>query len=133
MADATCSVPDCAKPIKRAGFCYGHYMKNWRYGTPTPEWPDRWVDVRGQRFGALVVEERAGMKWLCLCDCGRTTRVRAGDLNRGTVTTCGDRPTHWRQDDAGYSAAHDRVRRDRGRVQRHACEDCGAPCSALVV
>lgn len=127
MTNATCSLPDCGKPVKRGGYCYGHYMKNWRYGTPTPEFPPAWDDIRGQRFGHLVVSERVASKWLCLCDCGAATLVRSGDLNRGTVTTCGDRVKHWRREDIGYSMAHSRVRADRGRVQEYECVDCGQP------
>lgn len=126
MTHGTCSLTDCDKPIKRAGFCYGHYMKNWRYGTPTPDFGPSWVDIRGQRYGLLVVRERVDHRWLCDCDCGRTRLVSAGDLNRhADSATCGDRRTHRRLDTAGYTAAHERCRRDRGRVQDHACADCG--------
>lgn len=126
MDNATCSLAGCDKPIKRGGYCYGHYMKAWRYGTPTPQHAPRWVDLIGRRFGALVVtEDRDGSKWACRCDCGATTAVRAGDLNRGGVTSCGNRSTHHRRDDIGYGMAHERVRADRGRVQLHDCIDCG--------
>lgn len=126
MTNATCSLPDCPKPMKRAGFCYGHYMKNWRYGTPAPDFGPGWEDIRGQRFGTLVVVERVDHRWRCDCDCGRTRLVSAGDLNRhGDASTCGDRRTHRRLDMAGYTAAHQRCRSDRGRVQGHPCVDCG--------
>ena len=124
--DGTCSLPDCDKPVKRSCLCYGHYMKQWRYGTPTPVHPSRATDLTGRRFGHLVAVERVGNRWLCRCDCGRTTVVRVGDLNRGSAASCGDRRTHRRQDEVGYSSAHDRVRRDRGLVQRYDCVDCGA-------
>lgn len=126
MANGTCPVLDCTQPIKRAGYCYGHYMKNWRYGTPTPEFEPKWVDARGQRFGTLVVQERVGRAWLCLCDCGRRRVASAGELNRsGESASCGDRMIHRRLDDAGYTAAHQRCRSDRGLVQGHDCIDCG--------
>lgn len=126
MPEGTCSLPACGKPLKRAGYCYGHYMKAWRYGTPEPEHASRIVDVQGQRFGTLTVAERRDHQWLCRCDCGRTRLVSAGDLNRyGDVATCGHRPTHHRSEDAGYSAAHDRVRRDRGPIGEHLCTNCG--------
>ena len=128
MTNATCSLADCDKPIKRSGFCYGHYMKNWRYGTPTPTFAPGWVDIRGHRFGTLVVRERSGSRWVCDCDCGRVRLVSAGELNRdGDSSTCGDRRTHHRREDAGYTAAHQRCRSDRGLVQLHSCIDCGAP------
>lgn len=140
MTDTTCSLPDCERPLKRAGYCYGHYMKNWRYGTPYP--PNGWmqgdretqarvqrerlVDIQGQRFGSLVVVERVGHQWRCACDCGGERLVNAGDLNRyGDANTCGDRRIHRRTEVAGYTAAHQRCRSDRGRVQLHDCIDCG--------
>jgi hypothetical protein len=126
MTNATCSLPDCENPIKRRGFCYSHYMKAWRYGTPTPAFAPAWIDIRGQRFGTVVVIERHEMSWLVRCDCGRERIAAAGELNRtGDATTCGHRATHYRLDDAGYSAAHQRVRQDRGHIRQHSCIECG--------
>lgn len=126
MEQRTCSVSECPRPYKRAGYCYGHYMKNWRYGTPTPQRDPGWVDIRGHRYGTLVVVDRTPDGWLCDCDCGRTRTVSAGDLNRsGEASTCGHRQTHRRQEACGYGAAHDRVRRDRGSIHRQWCIDCG--------
>jgi hypothetical protein len=128
MTERTCSVTGCVIPWKRGDYCYGHYMKNWRYGTPTPERAPAWDDIRGRRFGTLIVVRREGMRWLCACDCGRERTASAGELNReGEANTCGDRPTHRRAEAAGYSAAHGRVRRDRGPVQNLACVECGSP------
>lgn len=130
MSERSCNVPGCVAPPKRGGYCYSHYMKNWRYGTPTPERKHQWVDLIGQRFGTLVVQTRRGDKWLCLCDCGRTRIARAGDLNRtGDENTCGHRSTHRRSDDAGYIGAHLRCRQDRGPIKSHTCADCGQPAS----
>lgn len=126
MGQRTCDVPGCTMPHKRGGYCYGHYMKDWRYGTPTPDHPPQWVDLRGRRFGTLVVRERRGSAWYCECDCGRSRLARAGDLNRcGDSSTCGHRATHRRSDTAGYGAAHDRIRRERGAPRDHECVDCG--------
>lgn len=125
MTNTTCSVDECAGLVKRKGYCYGHYMKQWRYGTPTPTFPPKWEDLRGRRFGSLVVVERAADVWLCDCDCGASTTARSGDLNRGTVATCGNRAVHLRRDDIGYGAAHERVRADRGDASTHSCIDCG--------
>lgn len=122
-----CSVNGCTKPVKRptTGLCYGHYMKNYRYGTPTPHHPTRWVDIRGQRFGTLVVISRQGRNWLCQCDCGRTRLVDAGNLNSsGQKSTCGFRPNH-RNKYCKYGAAHERVKTDKGNATRHFCVDCG--------
>ena len=124
---AACKLPDCDKPLKRNGFCYSHYMKNWRYGTPTPQFEPKWVDVTGQRFGTLVVRARQGDKWFCVCDCGKSRVTGLSQLNQqGEANTCGDRTAH-RRTDSGYRAAHERCRTDRGLVQKYACVNCGGP------
>jgi len=137
----TCSVDACGKPVKRLGLCYGHYMKNWRYGTATPAFG--WTqgekhekatatrrvlpDLTGLRFGLLVVIRRARGGWLCQCDCGADKVQATGLLNRGRETiTCGDRAVHHRTDTADYGAAHDRIHRDRGPSRDHVCVGCGA-------
>lgn len=101
-------------------------MKAWRYGTPTPEHEPTFIDITGQRFGTLVVQHRDGMHWVCQCDCGKTRHASAGELNRtGDSNTCGDRTLHYRTDDAGYTAAHARCKKDRGPIATHSCVDCG--------
>lgn len=125
MNKSTCTVDGCAKPIKRYGYCYGHYMKNWRYGTPTPQHATRWEDIRGQRFGTLTVTARDGSRWACECDCGQEATRSAGDLNRGgDSSTCGDRRAHHRTGDS-YSVAHSRTRTDRGSAKLYQCVNCG--------
>lgn len=58
------------------------------------------IDLSGQRFGRLTVVERAGSYvspdkkqshalWLCICDCGNTSIVRAGMLRCGHIQSCG--------------------------------------------
>lgn len=54
----------------------------------------RLIDLTGQRFGRLVVMERAENKgnavtWLCKCDCGAETLVSGKDLRRGHTQSCG--------------------------------------------
>lgn len=56
-------------------------------------------DLTGRRFGNLVARwpvarppERPpsyGRRWICKCDCGRSTIVRARDLPNGNTTSCG--------------------------------------------
>jgi len=51
-------------------------------------------DLTGQRFGKLVVLERAGSSkqskatWLCICDCGSETIVVGNNLQNQT-RSCG--------------------------------------------
>ena len=55
----------------------------------------KFIDLTGQRFGKLVVKERApnnrfgGARWLCQCDCGNTTVVAGQELRRGGTKSCG--------------------------------------------
>lgn len=54
----------------------------------------RFVDLKGQRFGRLVVVKRARLKalkphWLCRCDCGRPTVVYGYGLRSGHTKSCG--------------------------------------------
>lgn len=125
MSILPCQVQGCMNNVKRASYCYSHYMKNWRYGTPTPDHEPRWEDLTGQRFGSIVILKREGQRWLCLCDCGVTTLARVGDLHRGTKQSCGNRSAHHRSDDIAYCSAHDRVRNDRGRIATQSCVNCG--------
>ncbi|GAA3947974.1 hypothetical protein [Microbacterium soli] len=126
-----CTIDGCEKPVKRKALCYGHYMKQWRYGDPlhVPFKPKH--DLLGERFGALVVAEyipakrsEGGSLWLCRCDCGRVTRVRTGDLRRGSAQSCGG-AHHRYQDVIGIGGAHDRVKRMHGSASQHRCVDCG--------
>ena len=53
------------------------------------------VDLTGQRFGRLVVLERAGSDnnknamWRCRCDCGNTITTSGKRLRRGETQSCG--------------------------------------------
>lgn len=56
------------------------------------------VDIKGQRFGRLVVirrayehppRTRAHAWWECRCDCGKTVSKSSYDLRGGRVKSCG--------------------------------------------
>jgi hypothetical protein len=52
------------------------------------------IDIAGQRFGRLVVQEFAGRikntsMWFCKCDCGNTKRVNGHSLKIGVTRSCG--------------------------------------------
>lgn len=55
----------------------------------------RVLDLIGERFGALVVIERAGADrqqramWLCICDCGQQRIVASRHLRSGGTKSCG--------------------------------------------
>jgi hypothetical protein len=68
----------------------------------------RATDEAGNRYGRLVVcgrgpsTNRYQARWVCLCDCGRTTIVRADHLQTGKIASCG--------------CLHDETSAARGRV-----------------
>jgi len=53
------------------------------------------IDLRGKKFGRLspveLLEEKYHGKplWLCLCDCGGTTKVTQNALSKGNTSSCG--------------------------------------------
>ena len=53
------------------------------------------IDLTGQRFGRLVVIERADnsadgrARWLCRCDCGQSKTVLGEHLKKGRTKSCG--------------------------------------------
>lgn len=51
------------------------------------------IDLSGQRFGRLLVVSRSPSdgkpRWLCRCDCGQDTIVKARHLRGGETTSCG--------------------------------------------
>lgn len=52
------------------------------------------VDLTGQRFGRLLVIEKASYSsrvtyWRCKCDCGREKVIRRDHLIDGTTVSCG--------------------------------------------
>ena len=59
----------------------------------------KFKDLTGQRFGRLVVIERAEnfilpsgqpqTAWLCQCDCGNTIEVDASSLKSNHTLSCG--------------------------------------------
>ena len=126
-----CTLPQCDRPAKRRQLCYAHYMKQWRHGDPGWTAPKRRRDLTGERFGLLVVlRETDPHHWLCLCDCGNESRVRAWSLTSGGTTTC-DAPDagHRRAEYVSYGAAHRRVATDRGKASSHPCVDCSGTAS----
>ena len=54
------------------------------------------IDISGQRFGYLTVIDRAesvgsdrGLRWNCLCDCGKQVIVPSARLRQGKTKSCG--------------------------------------------
>lgn len=55
----------------------------------------RKIDLKGQRFGRLVVLEQVpnpkgtSAVWLCLCDCGVQKSIASNSLRKGLTRSCG--------------------------------------------
>lgn len=48
------------------------------------------VDLTGEKFGRLTVQEWAGNgKWKCLCECGNTILAQTDNLKSGNTKSCG--------------------------------------------
>jgi hypothetical protein len=61
---------------------------------PKGQYPRRYRDLKGRRFGRLKVlrpaPRRGGLLcWLCRCACGRELAVRACNLQSGNSRSCG--------------------------------------------
>ena len=55
----------------------------------------RWLDLKGKRFGRLVVEEKTNLRdgtsivWKCRCDCGNVSYVSSKNLLHSGTSSCG--------------------------------------------
>lgn len=54
----------------------------------------RLIDLKGKTFGDLLVLERdlsfiGGVRWICLCSCGKTKSILAGHLASQKIKSCG--------------------------------------------
>ena len=53
----------------------------------------RLIDETGKRFGRLMVQHMVGVtsptRWLCVCDCGKSTIVLGTSIRAGRVRSCG--------------------------------------------
>mgnify|MGYP000060629895 CR=1 FL=1 len=111
----------------------------------------RFVDLKGQRFGKLVVAEFVGFDdkrksmWRCACDCGGQRVTRGNTLNAGRAISCGcaaaDEQVYMPAGALAQSSAKCAVRRARKRNaggeftpeqlqavfarQRYLCANCG--------
>ena len=94
---STCSIEGCQGQSVARGWCWAHYARWRRHGNPLAggKSPDRDPLTVGMRFGRLVVlleAERGpngGRAYLCLCDCGGWSTVRATRLRCGETRSCG--------------------------------------------
>lgn len=101
------------------------------------------VDLTGQTFGRLVVQERAsgntscgGAQWTVRCECGATKVVRSRSLISGDTKSCGclhrERARRLGQGNrlevVKYDAVHRRMRL-ADPASTHQCADCNEPAA----
>jgi hypothetical protein len=63
------------------------------------KWNRNFIDLKGKRFGKLIVLERVpppprmkkqnAVYWLCECDCGKTKIILGISLRKGLTKSCG--------------------------------------------
>jgi hypothetical protein len=59
---------------------------------PQSNYPMRFIDITGQRFGQLVVlylDNTPPSTWVCRCDCGEEKVIIGRDLKNGHTRSCG--------------------------------------------
>ena len=100
------------------------------------------LDLSGQRFGKLLVVreikirgKHQRIRWLCKCDCGKTTIKYRGYLRNGDTKSCGcnkfwiahnqngDKHWSWQGDDTSYTNLHAWLSKQYGKPVL--CEKCG--------
>jgi len=47
------------------------------------------INLENKRFGRLLVQQRIGSVWECICDCGTHKQVNGGNLTNGSTKSCG--------------------------------------------
>lgn len=132
MAQNTCSVEGCVRPVKSRGWCEAHYYRVRRTGDPQTDIP--------------VIEKTTGPRPCSVEDCATIIRngrycgkhsarfYRHGDPSVVKKTgnpnqpRAQDSPT-WGGDSIAYSTMHSRLKRYRGKAAEYPCVDCGSPAS----
>nr|DAK65499.1 MAG TPA: PVL ORF-50-like family [Caudoviricetes sp.] len=100
----------------------------------------RLIDLTGQRFGKLVVIERAAdhirpngqhdIQWCCKCDCGNERIAKSNDLKRGDVSSCGcskyEKSMGLEGQRFGKLTALEMMPHEKGEDSKYLCQcDCG--------
>lgn len=151
MAQRTCQIDGCGKPVLARNWCNGHYRRWCKHGDPHGGRPKLWAaQAQCTIQGCTSPARRRGWcgkhykRWYVhgdpehetpkyeactVDDCERPTRS-------ATATLC---ETHYyrlrrtgslvltsrRIPAPTYRAAHTRVAVDRGKAKHHRCADCG--------
>jgi len=123
MLERACEVADCDRPIKARGLCSTHYHRWWRTGTPEG------VVERRTEHGECTVDGctnvDAGPHGYCAMHVTRVRRHGDPDARFAPAPKPGVLNPRWNEEGLGYSGAHQRVYRAKGKASAHSCIDCG--------
>lgn len=123
----TCTVDGCAKRARSKGsaHCEMHYYRLRRTGSLSVRRPKR------ESRGVCVIDgcgmTDAGPHGLCDKHWIRWKRHGDPGVVLKPLPVVGERNGNWTGEEATYEAAHQRLRKARGRAASHSCVDCGGP------
>lgn len=125
MADRTCSVNGCPRPLRSSGaeWCNTHYFRMRRTGSVgSAEIWDR-TPKPCSIEGCERTSADGGLGW---CGVHYQRNKAHGDPTLVLPRRTGEAHPHWTGANASYSTMHDRVRRAKGRAADHTCAlNCG--------
>lgn len=96
------------------------------------------IDLKGQRFGMLLLVERVGVNqrrqslWSAVCDCGATTQVLGTKVQQGRQTSCGCKATNKVVDISGMAFGRLIALGPSGKAGRHTKWTCLCECGTIV-
>jgi hypothetical protein len=127
MHNPTCTIPGCTQPSRRrtgGAPCIAHATRIRRNGHPgSPQ-----IAIKGQPKKPCTVFGCAGLITANnMCDKHNQRTARTGDPTILTGPLTGTANPAYKGDQVGYGAAHDRVRRAKGRAADYPCVTCGNP------
>lgn len=123
MGPSECQVEDCGKPSVGRGLCRKHYNRWRKHGDPSVVKPYGWFRD-APPCGVDGCSEPHVAQGYCRTHYRRWKRW--GDPLYVRPNPSGpDHPAYVADEDAGYSVAHARVRKARGKASDHLCVDCG--------
>lgn len=126
----TCYADGCDQEVRARGLCGKHYYRLQTYGDPNFKVVER---NYSRREGCSVEDcpkshyargwcRKHYVRWLKHGDPNVVEKGGNPDPPTGT-----DNPL-W-NDEAGYHAIHNRMRRAKGLASTHSCENCGEPAA----
>lgn len=119
MGDIPCKLDGCDRRARGAtGYCSTHATRFLKHGDAT-------VDKRATGRKVCTIDGCSSfVEGHGLCQMHWARRARTGDPLMVRRVPSGEKSPHYRGDEIGYSAAHWRLRKQRGKASNYACVDC---------